>query len=126
MAPRIREALKRYELREGEDVSWSELGRRVWRVLQETGDSAKWVSRVKLGQQEPSVAEGGAIAYLLDVSPLWLFYDIGEMGRFPRNVSAPGGGDRAAPAFATSIALTRDEQRAAAKKSSRRRQARRE
>jgi len=83
MAPRIREALKRYELREGEDVSWSELGRRVWRTLEESGDSAKWVSRVKLGQQEPSVAEGGAIAYLLDVSPLWLFWEIGTMDRFP-------------------------------------------
>lgn len=86
MTLRIREALKHHELRTGEDLSWAELGRRVWALLQAEGDSAKWVSRVKLGPQQPSVAEGGAIAYLLNVSPLWLFWEIGDMGDFPITV----------------------------------------
>jgi hypothetical protein len=113
MAPRIREALKHYELRKKEDISWSELGRRVWRVLGEGGDSAKWVSRVKLGQQQPSVAEGGAIAFLLDVSPLWLFWEIGEMGRFPMPA------EEALP-IAAAVPAQSDAEKAAAKKPSRR------
>jgi hypothetical protein len=113
MAPRIRAALKHYELRKTEDISWSELGRRVWRLLGEGGDSAKWVSRVKLGRQEPSVAEGGAIAYVLDVSPLWLCWEIGEMGRFP----APA--EDTLP-IAAALPSQSDAERAASKKPSRR------
>jgi hypothetical protein len=113
MAPRIREALKHYELRKKEDISWSELGRRVWRMLGEGGDSAKWVSRVKLGRQQPSVAEGGAIAFLLDVSPLWLFWEIGEMGRFPPLA------EEALP-IAAAVPAQSDAEKAAAKKPSRR------
>lgn len=84
VAPRIRLALKRYEAETGEDLSWSELGRRVWALLARGDVDTSKISRIKLGQQDPSIAEGGAFAYVLDVDPIWMFYEIGEMGRFPR------------------------------------------
>lgn len=111
MAPRIFDALKRYEMAIRRELPWSELGRRVWVTLGETGDSAKWVSRIKLGQQEPSVAEAGAIAYILNVSPLWLAWNIGDMDSWPDDVEA-GPVDTADVADVHS----QPEQRAAAKK----------
>lgn len=111
MAPRIFDALKRYEVRIRMELPWTELGRRVWITLGETGDSAKWVSRIKLGQQEPSVAEAGAIAYVLDVSPLWLCWNVGDMGSWPDTED-----EEPVQVIEPVPARTYEEQKAAAKK----------
>lgn len=89
MGPRIEQALRRLRFESDEDVTWKELGERVWaRLGREKVDTSK-ISRIKNQQQPPSVAEAGAFAYELDVSPLWLCWEIGPMGRFPRPQSAP-------------------------------------
>jgi hypothetical protein len=114
MAPRIFDALKRYEMRIRQELPWSELGRRVWQTLGETGDSTKWVSRVKLGQQEPTVREAGAIAYVLDASPLWLCWNLGDIGSWPDDIE-----DSIPEPVATSVVASptsHEEQRAAAKR----------
>lgn len=82
VALRLREAIKRYELRTGEDLTWIELGRRVTRELGGNGapDTSKF-SRIKLDQQAPTLAEVAAFAVVLGVDPGWLAFGEGEMVR---------------------------------------------
>lgn len=89
VGPRIELALKRFNYEHDSDVTWKQLGQAVWTILHRgTVDTSK-VSRIKNGEQEPTIAEGGAFSYLLNVSPSWLFWGIGEMGRFPGRDEEP-------------------------------------
>lgn len=80
IAGRIREAIKLYELRTGEDLTWAELGRRVWKRLKREGevDTSK-LSRIKLGQQLLTIPEAGAFADELGVFKGWLAFREGRM-----------------------------------------------
>jgi hypothetical protein len=80
IAARLRIALRHHALNTDEDLSWSELGRRVWRRLGLTSavDTSK-ISRIKLGQQLATVVEYGAFADELGVMRGWLVYNEGEM-----------------------------------------------
>lgn len=94
IGPRIEQALRRYRFETGKDLTWKELGKRVWARLGRKNVDTSKISRLKNDQQEMSIAEGGAFAYELDVSPLWLFWEIGEMGHFPRLQPVAEGGKR--------------------------------
>lgn len=96
IGPRIEQALRRYNFETKQSLLWKELGKRVWRTLGRGAVDTSKLSRLKNDQQGMSIAEGGAFAYELDVSPAWLFWGIGEMGRFPRPPAASaehGGGE---------------------------------
>lgn len=69
-AAQLRREMKEFELRTGDDLSWSELGRRAWKVLGRAGapDTSK-LSRIKKGQQEPSLEELWAFGAVLGVPP---------------------------------------------------------
>jgi hypothetical protein len=95
IGPRIEQGLRRYRFETGADLTWRELGQRVWARLGRGEVDTSKVSRIKKGAQQPSVAEGGAFAYELDVSPVWLFWEIGEMGHFPMPREVPR--ERTAP-----------------------------
>lgn len=113
IGPRIEQALRRYQFESGKDLTWKELGRRVWaRLGRENVDTSK-ISRIKQGEQQPTVAEGGAFAYELDVSPVWLFWELGDMGRFPAPATESEAPVATAPVV---IAQTYEEVRAAAKR----------
>lgn len=123
IGPRIEKALRRYNFERDTDLKWKDLGQRVWTRLGVGDVDTSKVSRIKQGAQQPSISEGGAFAYELDCSPLWLFWAIGDMGRFPRlgGDGDNGSGAERAPVTPFSPALTREEQAATTKSPKRRR-----
>jgi hypothetical protein len=97
MKERIEQALRRYRFETGKDLTWKELGKQVWARLGRKNVDTSKISRLKNDLQKMTIAEGGAFAYELDVSPVWLFWELGEMGRFPPPVQVAAGADRTAP-----------------------------
>lgn len=124
IGPRIEKALRRYRFETGIDLTWKELGERVWtRLGRQNVDTSK-ISRIKNDQQEPSIAESGAFAFELDVSPLWLLWGIGDMGRFPQLEPPPDDVEEPVPLAPVVPATTYEEQSAARKKATPKRRAR--
>ena len=79
IAERLADARRAYAVRTREDLSWAELGRRVWKRLGFKGevDTSK-LSRIKLGQQLVTIPECAAFAAELGVPAGWLAFGEGE------------------------------------------------
>jgi hypothetical protein len=91
-------AVKLFELKTGSDLSWSELARRVDKRLGKEGgmDAAK-MSRIKLGQQEPSRLEIWALALELDADPRELAFPASAVSAVPKEPAEIHHGDVVTP-----------------------------